>query len=259
MNTVTQPIVAALFTLLTALTSFAVSASDAEEFAEANAAWARVLTSHVDERGRVDFAAIAESPDDLKRYVEVVASYGPESNPGDFSEPNQVLAYHANTYNALAMWGVIERDIPDGFTSFFKRASFFKFRSVNIDGSKTNLYDYENKVIRPLDEPRMHFVLNCMVRDCPRLPQQPFTADDLENELQQASLEFFSEERKLSVDHDKREIWVSAILDFYTVDFVSSGKARDLPTYINPFLEAPLPADYKVKYVEYDWRINAQP
>jgi hypothetical protein len=249
-------ILIAVFTVTLTPSAFS---NNADDYTEALAAWARVLVEHVDSQGRIDFEAVAAEPADLKRYIDVVAHYGPASHPEDFRNREKIIAYHANTYNAQAMWGVVEGGIPEGFTNFFKRASFFKFRDVMIAGEETNLYDYENKVIRPLDEPRMHFVLNCMVRDCPRLPQKVITSDELDEQLQQASVEFFSHTGKLKIEHQEKLIWVSSILNFYTEDFVESGKAKDLPTYINQFLATPLPEGYKVKFVEYDWRINAQP
>ncbi len=245
--------------LLTAANPAAVQANQAAHYRLALESWAALLESHVDEAGRIDFNAVAAAPQQLSNYIDAIESYGPASHPEDFTDRNTVLAFHANTYNALAMWGVIERGIPDGFTSFFQRAAFFKFRTVKIAGQKTNLYDYENKVIRPLNEPRIHFALNCMVRDCPRLPRQAFVAETLDQQLEQAAIEFFQHPRKLQVDHDAREIRVSAILDFYTSDFVSSGRAEDLPEYINRYLQQPLPRNYRVKFIDYDWRINRQP
>ena len=53
-----------------------------------------------------------------------------------------------------------------------------------------SLYDYENKVIRPVGDPRVHFVLNCMVVDFPRLPDKPFARDMLDSQLNEASFEF---------------------------------------------------------------------
>ncbi len=229
-----------------------------DQYSEALAGWGRVLEQHVDDQGRIDFYGLAEQPDELLGFVEAIAGFGPASHPEHFGSPQQVLAYHINAYNALAMHGVIERDIPDGFTSFFKRASFFRFRDVTIAGRNTNLYDYENKVIRPLGEPRAHFALNCMVRDCPRLPRVPFSADKLEEQLEAASWEFFNTEKHLRLDHENMRIYVSAILDFYTRDFVASGKAADLPQYINRYRKEALPNGYKVRYIDYDWRINQQ-
>ncbi|MEO1081221.1 MAG: DUF547 domain-containing protein [Pseudomonadota bacterium] len=243
----------------TMLMNHEVQAATDQDYAQALSAWARVLERYVDDEGRTDFIALADDSTDLQQYVDVVAEFGPNSNPDAFDGPGAVLAYHANTYNALAMYGVIEEGIPEGFGSFFKRAGFFKFRKVRVDGDDTNLYDYENRVIRPLGEPRIHFALNCMVRDCPRLPRQPFPANGLEDVLEAATWEFFSKPRHLQIDHDKRRVSVSAILDFYTKDFVPSGRARDLGAYINRYLEQPLPPDYKIKFITYDWTINQQP
>lgn len=230
----------------------------AELYREAIEKWNYVLQNYVDELGRVDFHGIAKNPEELKSVVDVIAKYGPNSHPQDFDTTNKVMAYHINTYNALAMQGVIDRGIPKGFTNTFKRASFFLLRDVFIAGEKTNLYHYENKVIRPLDEPRSHFALNCMVKDCPRLPQKAFTAENLDAELDLATREFFSKPLHLRVDHDKQRIFVSSILKFYTEDFVASGKKKDLPQYIDGYLPEPLP-EYKVHYIKYDWRINIQP
>lgn len=245
--------------LLFSLNAPSVLAGSAEEYQSAMQSWAEVLSTYVDEQGRVDFHGIAKKPETLGKVADVIERYGPDSHPEDFNDPNLVMAYHINTYNALAMQGVIERGIPEGFTTLLKRASFFLLRGVVIAGKKTNLHDYENKVIRPLNEPRSHFALNCMVKDCPRLPQKPFTAENLDAELDAVSWEFFNKPKHLNIDHDKKHINVSSLLKFYTEDFVSSGKKQDLPQYINQYLKDPLPEDYKIQYIEYDWRINLQP
>ncbi len=224
--------------------------------------WAFVLNTFVDTQGRTDFKALSQSTQGmrhLRAFTDAIGEVSPTANPELFAQRNEVLSYHINAYNALAMLGVIERDIPDGFTSFVSRASFFRFRNVRIGGKSTNLYDYENKVIRPLDEPRAHFALNCMVRDCPRLPQKVFTAELLDEQLELLTREFFSKERHLRIDTENKTAHVSSILKFYTEDFVASGKKNDLPQYINQYLDAPIPSDFKVKFIAYDWRINQQP
>ncbi len=260
-STITSPVKVVIFIMSVCLGCFSnISAADsAEKYRLAMKSWADVLKSYVDEQGRVDFYGLAENPTDLEQVIEVIESYGPDSHPQDFTDPNKLMAYHINTYNALAMKGVIDRGVPKGFTSLIKRASFFVLRKVVIDGKKTSLYNYENKVIRPLNEPRAHFALNCMVKDCPRLPQKPFTALNLNDELDAAAYEFFSKPLHLRLDHEKKRIYVSSILKFYTEDFVESGKKKDLPSYINQYLSENLPEDYKVSYIKYDWRINLQP
>ncbi|MBO1256048.1 DUF547 domain-containing protein [Alteromonas sp. 5E99-2] len=227
---------------------------------EAQKEWAYIVANYVDETGSTDFARLAKSDDlaRLKQVVEFISKTSPNTHPELFKAPNATMAYYINAYNALAMYGVIDRGIPDGFTSFIKRAKFFKFRDVVIGGEETNLYDFENDVVRPLGEPRAHFALNCMVKDCPRLPQVPFVAETLDEQLKQAAWEFFAKEKHFYRDDKNNAVYVSEILDFYTEDFVESGKTKDLGEYINRYVNTPIPDSYKIKFIDYDWRINAQ-
>lgn len=222
-------------------------------------AWSRVLARFVDEEGRIDFRRLADDRADLDLFVEYTSRVSPATRPDEFDEPEQVLSYHINAYNALAMHGVIETGIPTGFTSFLKRARFFWFRNIVIGGRNTSLYSYENKVIRSLEEPRVHFALNCMVRDCPRLPREPFRADTLDSQLEAATREFFSKPRHIRVDAEKREVRLSEILDFYTEDFVADGRRQSLIGYVNRYLSTPIDDDYQVQFIPYDWTTNQQP
>jgi len=251
----------ALLSLITIILCNATSLANAADnpYLATLPQWEQTLETFVDDAGRIDFRKIAEQPSDLKAFVDAIAAVSPNSNPELFPSRESVLAYHMNAYNALAMWGVIERDIPENFSSFFKRASFFKLRSVVIGGKKTNLYDYENKVIRPLDEPRAHFALNCMVKDCPRLLKKAYTAETLDKDLQAVSIEFFSKERHIRFDDEAKNIHLSSILKFYTKDFTPSGDKQDLIAYVNQFTNQKVPEDYRVKFIKYDWTVNQQP
>jgi len=228
------------------------------QYDAAIAAWTRVLSRFVDTTGRTNFEALAADREDLNLVVDYFGSVSPESHPEIFTTRSQKLAYHINAYNALAMQGVLEVNIPQDFNGFFKRTKFFVFRKVRVGRASLSLYSYENKVIRPLGDPRIHFALNCMVRDCPRLPQEPFRAETLESQLTSATHEFFTNKRHIRLDGDNRELWVSEILDFYTEDFVPDGKRQGLFAYVNQYLEEPISHDFEVRFIPYDWTINSQ-
>ncbi len=221
--------------------------------------WAATLERFVDEEGRTDFALLEKDTSQLQKFIDAIGEVSPTSHPQLFPTKEKILAYHVNAYNALAMKGVIERGIPANFSSLLKRASFFKFRSVVIGGKKTNLYDYENKVIRPLGEPRMHFVLNCMVVDCPRLPTKVFTPETLENDLQAAAVEFFNKAKHIEIAATKKTVYLSGIMKFYTKDYVASGDKQDLVAYVNQYRSDAIPSDYRVKFLKYDWTVNQAP
>jgi hypothetical protein len=227
--------------------------------AEAFDLWSSVLTRFVDEQGRTDFEALAADRSALDEFVAYVEQVSPATMPELFPRRADVLAYHLNAYNTLVMRGVIDERITDGFTSFLKRQSFFRLRRVTVGGRSMSLSTYENEVIRALGEPRVHFALNCMVRSCPRLPQHAFDADDLEAQLEAAAREFCNDPRNVRVEAAAREVWLSAIFDFYTEDFAPDGKRESLIAYVNRYRDEPIDSRLAVKFLPYDWTLNRQP
>jgi hypothetical protein len=220
--------------------------------------WAQVLKRHVNAKGQVNFDAVAQDKSALETYVRYIASESPKSNPEKFPSSDDKMAYYLNSYNALAMWGVIENGIPKDFDSFFKRLSFFMFNEFQIGGSYTSLYDYENDVIRSVGDPRVHFALNCMSVGCPRLPQQPFPVKNLNDTLEAAAFEFFRSPLYLQVDDKEKIVSISEILKFFTNDFVGEGKSPNLIAYVNKYSAKKIPENYEVKFIPYNWTINRQ-
>ena len=216
----------------------------------AHAAWDRVLNTFVNERGLVDFAALARSPADLHTYVRFVA----HTRPTDIADPQERLAHHINAYNALSMFNVIDLGIPETNQPLTARYRFFIARKHVIGGQRMSLYAYENEVIRPLGEPRVHWALNCSAHACPVLPRRAFTGPELESQLQAESIRFFSDPRNFSVDDAQRTVYLSEILSFFTEDFVPDH-APSLIAYANRYAPRPADTTYRVKFVPYDWTI----
>jgi len=223
--------------------------------ATANEAWARVLKDHVDGEGRIDFAGVARAPQDLDAFVAYVAVTSPKLSPSSFPSPESVLAFYINAYNALAMYDVIQSGFPPDLDAV--RVRFFYRNRLLVGGRRISLYDLENKVIRPLGEPRVHFALNCMARGCPRLPREPFRAEGLGARLDAAAREFLNEKRNVDLDREKRIAWVSMILNWYESDFLRTSSS--LAAFINRYRdEAPIPARWEIRFIPYDWTLNAQ-
>jgi hypothetical protein len=218
--------------------------------------WQAVLKTFVNENGQVDFKTLQARPDDLEAYIAWVALYSPHTHPEMFKSKEIALAFYLNSYNALSMYNVLADDLPDNLGGFTK-VDFFYLREVQVGGKRISLYDYENDVIRPLGDPRIHFALNCMAVSCPQLPMEPFQADSLNAELDTETRKFFSEPRNLKIDHDTKSIQLSELIDFYSEDFLA--KAPNLIAYMNRYLDTPIPEDYEIEYISYNWRVNQQP
>ena len=220
------------------------------------AAWPFVLQQAVDSQGRVNFRGLAAQPGALEVAVASIGQAAPTNAPERFPALQDRLAFHINAYNALAMYAVVRSGNPERL-SLLGRVDFFKLTRLVVGGQPISLYDYENDVIRPLGEERVHFALNCMAVSCPILPQTPFTAAGLDAELDAAARRFFAEPRNVQLNPARRVVRLSSILNFYPEDFLR--RAPSLVAYANRYRADPIPADYKVEFIPYDWTINAQP
>jgi hypothetical protein len=221
---------------------------------EPRADWAQVLQTFVDAEGRVAFARLAQDRAALNRYVAWLATHGPRLQPQLYSTVAQQLAFHINAYNALAMFHTLEAGVPQAFTGLTK-IHFFGLRSIQVDGSETTLYAYENKVIRALGDERIHFALNCMSVGCPVLPREPFDAATLEAQLAAETKRFFADPRHLQIDSANKVVKVSEILKFFPEDFLA--KAPSLLAYIAR--HAQVPEGATLEFIPYDWTVNRQP
>ncbi|MEO8442726.1 MAG: DUF547 domain-containing protein [Betaproteobacteria bacterium] len=217
--------------------------------------WTRVLAQYVNAQGEVDFHALARSRSDLDAFLDFVARVSPRSAPASFASHEARLAYYINTYNALAMFNVIDSDFPRSLSGLTK-VKFFGFKRFTIGDERMTLYTLENDVIRPLGDERVHFALNCMSVGCPRLPRTPFRAETLDRQLDAEARRFFGDERNLRVDRQRRLVQVSSILKFYTNDFLA--RMPSLIAYINLYANVQVPSDYNVEFIDYDWTINDQ-
>lgn len=246
-----------------------------------HAEFAGVLARFVDGDGRVDYRGMVESPEDLDRYVDLLARYSPDSHPALFPGEPSRLAYWINGYNAAVMKVVITyypidsvQDVKAPFLFFFlpRGAGFFAFRKMRFGGQELSLYQLENDIVRErFDDPRIHFALNCASVGCPLLPHRPFSAPGLDDELDNEARRFVAEERNVRVDHAERVLYLSQIFEWYEADFVGwyraqfPGREAGLVPYIRRYASAELgatlddgAADYEIRFVPYDWQLNDQ-
>jgi len=215
-------------------------------------AWANHLARFVDEKGRMDFRGMAKDPSDLEVFLAWVAKESPESAPRSFPTTEAKLAYYINAYNAIAMYDVIKSAFPENLDKV--KVTFFYKNRFEVGGRYISLYELENKLVRPLGDPRVHVALNCMARGCPRLPREAFEAEKLEAQLEAQAKEFYNEKRNVESQAEKKTVLLSQILQFYTEDFLK--KAPSLIAYVNLYREEKIPTDLKVEFIPYDWTLN---
>jgi len=212
---------------------------------DGDAAWAEILTTQVNKKGEIDFAAMRKD----SSLISAAAHHFASGDLDALTDPDEQIAFYLNGYNALAMYhAVTSKHQPKDTVRFFATSK------LRFAGEEMSLHHLENKRIRPLDEPRIHFALNCMVRDCPRLLQVPFRADTLDAQLDAVSREFLNDPRRVSYDAAVNTVQLSPILKWYREDFESEDLT--LLGYINTFRTETIPEDAAIRWFEYDWSLN---
>lgn len=231
--------------------------------------WSSILERVVDDRGLVDYHALAADTEALDRVIAGIEAVSPRSHPERFAEPNQALAYYINAYNALVFRGVLDKG-PEIETVWGRSGTglgFFVRRKHRVGGEKISLKKFEDLWVREgFRDPRIHAALNCASAGCPRLPRVPFSPDTLDSELDEAMTEFVSSPRNVRVDEAARVVTLSKIFDWFKRDFLDfeAEQGVERPTvidYVNRYRDSPrpIPRDYRVEFEKYDKRLNRQP
>lgn len=230
--------------------------------------WTKILQQYVDEKGYVDYTSLNDNSAPLDAYTARIEQTSPVNAPELFPSTDAQLAYYINAYNALVFKAVLERgpETESVWKGLISGLNFFVRTPIYVGGDKTNLRKLENKVIRDeFKDPRIHAALNCASVSCPRLFQEAYLPETLDQQLDAAMSEFVNSEQHVKVDATAKTVMVSAIFDWFDKDFIEYEQANGNPSpniidHINRY-RAPgseIARDFKVEYLEYDKRINNQ-
>ena len=241
------------------LAAFAIVAVVAAAEAPDAARYERVLSSFVREDGRVDYLHLRGNPD-LEAFTAQLAAVSPDSHPALFPSREAKLAYWINAYNALVL-RAFASEYPQKRTrlkGLLGKAQFFYRQKHLVGGASRTLDNIETKSIRSVGDPRIHFAIVCASASCPPLSRVPYTALNLEQQLERATRQYFSTARNFRLDESQREVTLPKILDWFKDDF---GRT---PAKVLAFVARYRPAEaqrlrtgaWTIRYFDYDWSPN---
>ena len=245
----------------------------------------RVLKGYVNEIGEVDYDGLKKNPDELDRYVEMLAATSPANRPQLFPTRDDRLAYWLNAYNAFVLKAVSAAYPVNSVRDMGFLYSFFWRRKFLAGGQQMTLTHLENQMIRRrFSDPRIHFALVCASLSCPLLPREAFTGPALQEQLERAARLFINQKRNLTMDTTANRVYLSGLynLSDYEEDFLQHLRRRNpdrkvtlldyillyltprvtLLDYILPYLT---PRNFqalnslrnpRVEFFRYDWSIN---
>ncbi|MGH1384810.1 DUF547 domain-containing protein [Kordia sp.] len=203
-----------------------------------------LLQKHVTTAGNVNYKGFKSDRAKLRAYI---VSLG-ENTPTDDWLKEEKLAYWINAYNALTV-DLILRNYPLKSIKDIKKP--WDQRLWKLGEKWQNLNDIEHKILRKMDEPRIHFAINCASFSCPPLLNEAFTAEKLEQQLTQVTKLFLADSRRNTITPDKIEI--SKIFKWFSKDFKQNGSLID---FLNTYSDVKINAKAKKKYKDYNWDLN---
>ena len=206
--------------------------------------WNELLKKHVSENGNVDYKGFKKEEAALQSYLELLSKNLPEKS----WTKNATLAYWINAYNAYTVKLILD-NYP--VKSIKKIDSPWDAAFINLGNKKYSLGKIEHKVLRKMNEPRIHFAINCASYSCPNLLNEAYTEKNLNNQLEAAAKSFINDKSKNNITANTIEI--SSIFDWFTGDFKKKGT---LIEFLNKYSSVKINAKAKISYKEYNWNLN---
>jgi hypothetical protein len=206
--------------------------------------WNKLLKKHVQENGDVDYKGFKADVASLENYVNYLSKQVPEQS----WTVEEQLAYFINVYNANTIKLIVDnyplKSIKDISSPWLKNR-------VKIGDKDFSLADIENGVLRKMNEPRIHFAINCASKSCPKLLNEAFTAKNVMELMDKATKEFINNSSKNEIASGQLKI--SEVFKWYKSDFTENGTVVD---YINQFSKTKINSATEINYKDYDWSLN---
>ncbi len=209
--------------------------------------WDKLLKKYVNSQGMVDYKGFKNDDAKLDEYLQMLS----ENKPIDKWSVQELLAYYINLYNAATIKLIVEnypvksiKDIDGAWTK----------GRVSVGEKMLSLGGIENGILRKMNEPRIHFAINCASLSCPKLLDEAYTAAKINEQLDRATKEFInSDKNDISAGNPK----VSAIFDWYAKDYKMNGK-QDVIGFINKYSNMKISPGATLSYKNYNWELNEQ-
>lgn len=198
--------------------------------------------------GRVAYARIkANQEKELEILINEIASFDL-----DGADENTARAFMINTYNILAIKGIVDKypvKSPMSISNFFDKKAYM------VAGTKMSLNQLEKGKLYPrAKDPRLHFVLVCAAQSCPKLASFAYVPEKLDQQIDAVTRQTLNDPEFIKVKGNKLE--VSEIFNWYKGDFTKASKS--IRSYINQYLETKVDDKTKVGFYTYNWSLNDQ-
>ena len=203
-----------------------------------------LLQKNVSPQGKVNYQAFKKDRTVLRMYLFALGKYPPNK----MWSKQEKLAYWINAYNAMTI-DLIIRNQP--LNSIKDIDNPWKQSLWNIAGQTYNLDNIEHQILRKMNDPRIHFAINCASFSCPPLLNEAYTGAKIEDQLQQAANRFINDTQRNTIT--AKTLTISKIFKWFARDF---KKKQTLIEFLNTYAEVSINSNATIDYMDYNWQLN---
>ncbi|MCB0489724.1 MAG: DUF547 domain-containing protein [Cyclobacteriaceae bacterium] len=214
--------------------------------------FSELLEKYVSGDGEVSYTGFIHDIELFQSYLNSLSQNPPTAAWTD----NQRKAFWINAYNAFTIKLIADnypvKSIKDLGGWIYKVNTAWDIRFVKIGKETLDLNNIEHeKLRREFDDPRIHFAIVCASKSCPKLLNEAYVAEKLDEQLDQAGRSFLGDPSRNKISKDKVEL--SSIFKWYKGDFT---KKSSLIEFVNQYTQQKINRDANISYLDYDWSLN---
>lgn len=243
------------FVLLIGLALFGKS-QESLAFDQGHRAWGEILKTYTED-GFVDYSALKGSREGLESYLKVIENVSNDEYSRWSKE--EKMAFWINAYNTFTIQTIVDHYPKKSIKQIPNVWGEKRFETL---GKKWSLNQIEHEILRKeFSEPRIHFALVCASLGCPALRDEPYTASDLNSQLDSQVRDFLSDKSKSRYSEKTNTFWLSPIFKWYREDFEKVGGVIAFISasgkhYLPPEMEGKVNLKTKIAWLGYDWSLN---
>lgn len=206
--------------------------------------WSTLLQKHVSQNGTVNYKGFKNDQSKLKIYLNTLAKHIPTEQWNRYD----TLAYWINVYNAFTVALILD-NYPVNSIKDIKNP--WDLRFIKLGAKWYTLNDIEHTILRKMEDPRIHFGINCASISCPKLLNKAFTAQNADTELENLTVDFINNPEKNTISANKIEI--SKLFTWFAKDFKTKGTLID---FLNTYSKIRIHNNAKKSFKKYNWQLN---
>ena len=200
-------------------------------------------------KGKVDYESAKNSFDKLIALKKRIKNISIAS-----ASDTEKKAFYINAYNILVIYNVVKLypvSSPNKENGFFDKVKY------EVAGEALTLNALEiKKLLMPSRDPRIHFVLTCAAKGCPKLASFAYRPSNLDQVLDDRTIITLNDQNFIKYNTDLNRVELSKIFQWYKRDFERNG--HTVLSFINQYREKHIADDAQIAYYEYDWSLNSQ-